>query len=213
MQRTIYIFERGILGWSSIFGGWKNWPNQASAWIHQHTPHRAQTLTYFCPAVLAAATRPYRARQFAKLIKIYSEAGWRIVMVCHSEGTATALRALRHAGWPHIAELHLVNGAADSDCDATGLNIALTRGRIGHVFVYVAGRDRALRLEDSYPGSVCFGLQTWGQPLGLKGPTNLWPSVAHLVTVTRWAEYGHSTCWNPKHFAATMRLFYPHSYS
>lgn len=204
MNRTIYIFERGILGWESIFGDWAQWPNQAVAWIHKHTPHRAQTLTYFTGPILAGITRTARAKQFAKLIKAY--AGWRIVMVAHSEGTATALRALRLAEWPEIAELHLLCGAADSDCEANGLNNALYGGSIGRVFVYVAGRDLAMKIEDTYLGSLCFGLQTAGQPLGLAGPTNIFPPIDNRITHRGWPHYGHSTCWEPEHFGVTMRL-------
>ncbi len=201
-MNTVYIFERGILGWESLFGQWKQWPNQAVAWINRNTPHKAQTLTYFCGPILAAATRGFRARQFAKLIKAY--AGDRIIMACHSEGTATGLRALDIAGWPRIEELHLICGAADSDFDANGLNDAIARNRIGKVIVYVAGRDDAMKLEDTYVGSLCFGLQTAGQPLGLKGPTNMRPDVARSVTVKAWKNYGHSTCWTRAYFDWTM---------
>jgi pimeloyl-ACP methyl ester carboxylesterase len=141
------------------------------AWIHNNTPHRAQTLTYFTGPILAGATRNYRAKQLAKLIKAYK--GWRIVIVAHSEGTATGLRALRDSDWPGIAELHLLCGAADSDCDANGLNRGASMGAVEKIFVYVAGRDEAMKLEDSYIGSLCFGLQTAGQPMGLKGPTKM----------------------------------------
>jgi hypothetical protein len=202
-MNTAYIFERGILGWESLFGEWKQWPNMAVAWINKSTPHKAQTLTYFCGPILSAFTRPFRSRQFAKLIKTY--AGEKIIMVCHSEGAATGLRALKIAGWPRVEELHLICGACDSDFHANGLNAAILAGRIGKVFVYVAGRDAAMRLENTYFGSLCFGLQTAGQPLGLAGPTNVSPIVAGNVEVKQWKNYGHSTCWTRYNFDSTMR--------
>jgi hypothetical protein len=126
-------------------------------------------------------------------------------MVCHSEGTATGLRALKLAGWPRIEEMHLICGAADSDFHANGLNVALLSGRIGKVFVYVAGQDKAMKLENSYPGAICFGLQTGGQPLGLEGPTNQSSLVDRDVKLIKWKTYGHSTCFLPSHFDSTMR--------
>lgn len=204
---TVYIFERGIMGWQSIFGDWKNWPNQACVWVNRGTPHKAQTLTYFCGPILAGLTRPFRARQFAKLIKAY--AGERIIMACHSEGTATGLRALKKAGWPRIEELHLICGACDSDFHANGLNFAILSGRIGKVIVYVAGRDRAMKLENNYVGALCFGLQTGGQPLGLRGPTEVSPIVAGNVVVKVWKNYDHSTCFLPSHFDSTMLEIFP----
>lgn len=204
MKRTIYIFERGINGWQSALGDWTNWPNQACVWIHQNTPHKAQTLTYFTTAALSGLTRSWRAEQFAKLIQAY--VGWNIVLVMHSEGTATGLRALKLAGWPRIEELHLICGAADSDFEANGLNAAFANERVGKGFVYVAGQDKALKLEDTYVGSVAFGLQTAGQPLGLKGPTNESPLSEVDTQIIHWPDYGHSTCWQPENFDRTMSL-------
>jgi len=204
MNQTIYIFERGILGWQSIFGNWSQWPNQAVAWIHKNTPHKAQTLTYFTGPILAGFTRPYRAKQFAQLIKAY--AGWKIILVAHSEGVATALRALRLGGLPRITELHLLCGAADADCRANGLNYALTHDHVGRAFIYVAGLDQAMLLENTYLGSLFFGLQTAGQPIGLNGPTNIFPPIDKKIIHRGWPHYGHSTCWEPKHFEATLRL-------
>lgn len=205
-MNTIYIFERGILGWETLFGDWKQWPNEAVAWIHKNTPHKAQTLTYFCGPVLAAATRTFRAKQFAKLILKYKCDGWRIVMVCHSEGTATALRALRVADWPVVDELHLVCGACDSDFNNNGLNVAMLKDRVKNVMCYVAGKDVPMKIEDTYVGSLCFGLQTAGTPLGLKGPVSVADAVKSRVGVIHWPAYGHSDCFLPKNFEDTMRL-------
>lgn len=212
VQRTVYIFERGILGWQSIFGDWGQWPNQAVAWIHQHTPHKAQTLTYFTGPILAGATRQWRAKQFAKLIQAY--AGWKIVLVCHSEGTATGLRALKMRGCPSVAVVHLICGAADSDFSANGLNRELAvEDSVGKAIVYIAGKDKAMKLEDSCIGSLFFGLQTAGQPLGLNGPTNVSAAAAARVEVIRWPDSGHSACWEPHNFEYTMRQILSNTFS
>jgi hypothetical protein len=130
-------------------------------------------------------------------------------MVCHSEGTATALRALDIAGWPAIDEMHLLCGACDSNFIKNGLHRAILENRIRKVFVYFADRDAAMKLEDTYLGSLCFGLQTAGTPLGLKGPVNnfYWNGY---VQVNHWPHYGHSTCWDSKHFEKTMQQIVNH---
>lgn len=204
--KTIYIFERGILGWQSIFGDWLNWPNQAIAWIHKNTPHKAQTLTYFTGFIFPALTRRRRARNFAKLLNTYNAEGWRIVLVAHSEGAATGLLAMELAGYPVIDELHLICGACNSDCYRNGINSAVIMNRLKKICVYVAGKDRAMRLEDTYIGSACFGLQCGGTPMGLKGPNNAVGQTKERLSIVHWPEYGHSDCWLTKNFNSTMRL-------
>jgi hypothetical protein len=203
--KTIYIFERGILGWQSIFGDWANWPNQAISWIHKNTPHKAQTLTYFTGPILAGITRSHRANQFAKLLTEYKDDGWRIVLVAHSEGTATSLLALQIADSIIIDELHLICGACNSDCGENGLNLAVAMDRVKHISIYVAGKDSAMKLEDTYIGSACFGLQCGGTPMGLNGPENVTQETTQRTNLIRWSDYGHSDCWLPENFEATMR--------
>lgn len=200
--KTIYIFERGIMGWESIVGDWKNWPNQAIVWTFKNTLHSAQTLTYFTGPILAGITRHWRANQFAKLLQQY--AGWRIRGVAHSEGTATWLLAWRLAGHPPVDELHLICGACNSDCDLNGINRAVKLGRVRKLVSYVAERDGAMKLEDTYIGSACFGLQCGGTPMGLKGPENMTPETQRLMTVKRWKRFGHSDCFLRHNFDSTM---------
>lgn len=213
--QTVVIFERGILGWQSIFGDWKNWPNQACVWVNKNTAHKSQTLTYFTGPILAGLTRHRRARNFADMLRQYSSPlaprPSPLIIVAHSEGTATTLLALKLAGWPRIEELHVICGACDADCWANGLNHALSSGRIGKVFIYVAGRDGAMKLEDTYIGSLCFGLQTGGQPMGLKGPENLIPAAERHTEVIHWKTFGHSDCFLPINFNNTLRQVLAHS--
>jgi len=201
-MKTVFIFERGIMGWESVFGNWKNWPNQAIVWMFKRDRTPSQTLTYFTGPILAGVTRHWRAKQFAKLIKQYE--GWRIVLVAHSEGTATGLLAWKLAGYPLIDEVHLIAGACNSDCDRNGINHAVKHARINKLYSYVAGRDMAMRLEDTYVGSLCFGLQCGGTPMGLDGPKNMTPETSRVMTVKRWPRYGHSDCFLPHNFDSTM---------
>lgn len=205
-KRVIYLFNRGILGWQSIFGDWGNWPNQSVSWIHNQTEAKAQTLTYFTGPILAGLTRPHRAHNQADMMKQYPD--WDINVVAHSEGTATDCLALQYARWPKIKTLHLVCGACDSDYQRLGLNAALALGRIQRVFVYIGGRDKAMKLEDTWVGSLCFGLQTAHTPMGLNGPVNQTPTAKERTTIIKWDDYGHSTCWDGNHFERTMKQIY-----
>jgi pimeloyl-ACP methyl ester carboxylesterase len=212
-MRTIILFERGINGWASLFGDWLNWPNQAITWVHKNTDYRAHTLLYFTSALFAGWTRPHRALQFSKLIRQYSVDDWRIILVAHSEGTATAIQAMRLAGWPRIESVHLVCGACDSNFERNGLNYALVTNKIGKVFCYTAEKDFAMRLEDTMLGLLMFGISWNDCPLGMSGPKNVRPRFLDegRVTEKHWPAYGHSDCWLSDNFESTMRQFIPTS--
>jgi pimeloyl-ACP methyl ester carboxylesterase len=210
-QPTIWIFERGIDGLASIWGDWKNWPNQAMVWMNQMAAEHgldwwSQTLTYFAGPLTAGASREHRAAQFSRLIRAYSVPNWQIVLVGHSEGTATILRALKLAGWPAVQSLHLLCGACSSNFEDNGLNWAIKNGRVNNVHCYIAGKDTALELENTLLGKMALFLDLKDSPLGLDGPTNVaFGMMGTKVFIDRWPGYGHSDCWNDgNNFESTM---------
>jgi predicted alpha/beta hydrolase family esterase len=208
---TIWIFERGIDGFASIWGDWKNWPNQSIAWINEFAAEHgldwwSQTLTYFSTPLTAGASREHRAAQFARLLRAYSVRDWQIVLVAHSEGAATVLRALPLAGWPNIQSVHLVCGACDSNFNTNNLNWAIRNSKVGRVVCYVSGMDTAMELENTWLGKMAFFLNMKNAPLGLDGPTNVgFGLMGSRVIVEKWPSYGHSDCWNEGgNFESTM---------
>ncbi len=208
-NRTVFLLERGVTFGllsvlNSLFGSWRsNWPNEAIVKIHQETPCKAQTLLYTTIPLLAGLTRRWRAMQFAKLIKSYK--GWNIHIIAHSEGTATVLSALRHLDWPDVETLHLLNGAADANFERNGLNSALCHNRIGKVFVYIADKDVAMKIEDTAIGLLMFGISWNDLPLGLSGAKNVAQGLWDCRVIQKhWKNYGHSTCFEPKRFDSTM---------
>jgi len=206
--KTIFFFERGIMGWKTLFGGWFNWPNQAVSWIHRHTGCRAQTLLYFVDALFAGLTRERRAKWFRDMLSQYPDSeGWEIHICAHSEGTATVLESLRLACWPKIKALHLVSGACDGDFERNGLNHALEHGRISEVFVYVAGKDAAMKLEDTIIGHWCFGIRMKDKPLGLTGPINMREHLMSQVIEIYEPTFGHSDWFTRSNFNKTMGRF------
>jgi hypothetical protein len=207
-MKTVILFERGIDGLASIFGEWRNWPNQAIAHVHNNSDFRAQTLTYFTGPFFAGFTRAFRADNYRKLIRSYC--GWNIKIVAHSEGTATVLQAIKGMGLPVISELHLLNGACDSNFETNGLNDALYMRRVGKVFCYRAGKDMAMKIENTLLGKFFFQMKESDKPLGLVGPQKVRSSVSEFWAEVIWPEYGHSTCWDRNHFKKTMAYFVTH---
>lgn len=203
-MRTVFLFERGILGWGAIVGQWSDWPNQAVMATNKRFGHdRAQALLYFTLPFTAGITRPWRSKWFGQMLAGYR--GWRIVIAAHSEGTATVLDSLRRDKWPYVDRLHLICGACDSDFQRNGLNFALQTQKIGKVITYRAGKDQAMKLENLRLGRSMFDIHS--NPLGYKGPENVADGVrvgGHLEEV-EWDTFGHSTCWEDVHFQETMK--------
>jgi hypothetical protein len=213
---TIIFFERGVAGWATIWGGYKqNWPNLAVTWIHKYAAAnnlnwRAQALTYLCLPFTAALTRKRRAKALAALIRAYSVNDWEIIVVAHSEGTATVCAALRLAGYPKVKLLHLVCGAVTADFRQNGMNLALLTGKIEKVVCWRADKDRAMRLEDTVLGLSMFGIDWDDMPLGLSGPVQVALGLKQdRVTENHWPNYGHSSCFLPKNFDITLKGFLP----
>jgi hypothetical protein len=199
--RTIYLFVNGIATWP---GNFTNWNKRAVTFTHTHTEVKAEAFEYFCTAI----TRPFRAderaKHFARALREYSRLGWNIVVVGHSNGCDVILTGLKRAGWPRVDAVHLVCGACESDFEVNGLNRALREKKIGEVFVYCAHEDWALPLAHTLPGKI-LGYGT----LGLDGAIHIAEDVKLQVNQQWWKRFGHSTCWLPDHFHATMKNFFP----
>ena len=200
-DKTIYLFVNGVATWP---GNYTNWNKRAVTFTNLLTPHKAEAFEYFCTLLTRPFREDQRAKHFARSLKQYAAEKWRIICVGHSNGCDVILDGLRRAGWPKVAAVHLVCGACTADFNVNGLNIALVRERIGQVFVYCALDDFALKLAHTWPGEL-LGYGT----LGLHGALHVLDSVKNRVGQLWWRGYGHSTCWLPEHFHATMGHFFP----
>lgn len=206
-KKTIFLVAPGINNWGSIFGDWRDWPTQFSLWINKNQPHiRCQAFFYFTTALTVGLMQRRRALSFSKLIRDYVNAGFRVHLVGHSNGTRVVLDALRMADWPEVETVHLVNGACDANFERNGLNHALHHARVRKIFCYISDNDRAMKIEDTLIGLCLFGINWNDLPLGLGGPTNVFPAYQNRQVIERhWPGYGHSDCWLPKNFYSTMR--------
>ena len=198
-----------------FLGGWHDWPNQACVWVNTNPVLKntyAATLLYFTTPWFAGLTRHRRALSLSKLIRAYSVKDWRIVIVAHSEGTATALLALRLAGWPKVHALHLLSGACDANFERNGLNFAMHCEKVEKVFCYGEEKDSAMKLENSWIGKLCFLINLKDASLGLvkedvdgfRLARNVSASQRGKVT-ERFAPDGHSDWFLPSNFDNTMQ--------
>ncbi|HVU07650.1 MAG TPA: hypothetical protein VHG89_03810 [Verrucomicrobiae bacterium] len=198
--KTIYLFVNGIATWP---GNFTNWNKRAVTFTHTRTGNYAESFEYFTTPFTRPFKEDERAKNFARALRDYIAFGWKIVCVGHSNGAAVILEGLRRANWPEIAALHLVCAACEADFSKNGLNRALAVGALKKVFVYCAGNDWALKLARTIPGKI-LGYGT----LGLHGALRVDPTVKNRVGELWWDRYGHSTCWLPHHFTATMKHFF-----
>lgn len=200
-DKVVHFYVPGI---RTIPGESRNWDGRAVTHTHLFSNARGEKIEYLTTALL----RPFfQGRRTAKIIRTASfYAAWRKKFIGHSNGTDVILDAFDADPSLSCDEMHLVCAACEADCDKNGLNAALQDGRIGHLFIYVAGRDLALKLAARWFERTILGYGT----LGLHGPKKLLATVSHMVTVIKappWTHYGHSECWSNQNFAATMAHF------
>lgn len=198
----IVICVNGILKWP---WDWSCWNFRTCVWAHKYTEVRALAVEYFCGVFGRAFCQGRRARKITELLQAYGGDEFEITLVGHSNGCAVILAALDASlVWPKVKAIHLVSGACEADFNRNGLNEAIEDGRVGKVFVYVAGKDRALRLAGNWLGRLLgYGV------LGLNGPLNVSAEARDSVGTLTAPEFGHSDWWLPEHFDRTMRHFFP----
>lgn len=200
LKKQITIFVNGILTWP---GDTRDWNYRAVVWTQLRVEGmRTMAVEYFCGPIGRAFGQRKRAAKITELLNAY--AGYEITLVGHSNGCAVILAALSASlVYPNIAAIHFVSGACEADFERNGLNEALEDGRVGKVYIYVGGKDRALKLASRLIGrALGYGV------LGLHGPKNVTVAAMEKVGVLKWPSYGHSDCWKPEHFDRTMRHFF-----
>ena len=202
-MRIVYFFVNGIATWP---GCAKNWNKRAAVWLTLEKPACHGLLDeYFTTALTVWIHERERAEAFAALLDQFY--GWRIIVVAHSNGCHVTLDALRIAHSVPVHALHLVAGAVNGNFERNGLNWMLEKGQVQDVRVYRGGKDYAMRLCSTLAGRALFGIYPADRPLGLTGPVNVNPALAHRVLDYIQSDYGHSTWWHPKKFDQTMKLF------
>ena len=202
--KTVWFIVRGVAG---VPGDMLEWEMKVRDQIIQSTERPAVAISYGTTPLTVWMRRKWRALRLAHVLRGYTARDWRIHVIAHSEGTVAILDALRLLGWPRVEALHLVCGACDSDFNRNGLNWALRTGGVGHVQVYIAGEDHAMKWEDLVLGKLLFGIPERSRPLGLNGPRNVDGEYSTKVKIHRespWDNWGHSTCWEGRNLDKTV---------
>lgn len=185
---------------------WNDWPNRVAPMVNERSGEsadwKAQGLLYGTDALTVGVSEAERVQTFADMLKSY--AGAEIHAWAHSNGTRVVASALPLAPQVKIKTLHLLCGALDADFESNGLNAALRSGQVEHIYAYIATEDSAMRVENTVPGDLLFGIPLGHKPLGLAGPTNVDPNFIARVHVIDWTGYDHSTCWDDAHFDGTV---------
>lgn len=139
MTRTCYIAINGI---RTNPGDAEGWTDRFVTWINTRLPDGvvAEKFEYACGALLRRVRQRERADEIAKKAGYYRRAGYRLVLVGHSNGCDLIARVLEACG-AEIDAAHLISPAADEEDFAE----AIREGLIRRIHIYGSRNDGALR--------------------------------------------------------------------
>lgn len=198
LNRTAYIAINGI---RFKPGSARGWPERFCDWITCRTPDGvvADRREYYTTAVTRFIGQRKRTDGLARKVSRLKQAGYRIVLVAHSNGGDITGRLLNDLGI-YIDACHLFAPAAlESDFED-----AIINDTVGKIHIYGSMNDTALQWGKVT--RVLFGWAGLGYgSLGLRGgefaakyPDRVKDHSNHL--------YGHSSWWDEgANFEKTMR--------
>lgn len=199
MKRTAYIAINGIL---TNPGDAEGWTDRFVTWINTRLPDGvvAEKFEYFTHALTRMLKQRERADAIAKKVGYYRRAGYRVVLVSHSNGGDLTARVLNDAG-VEIDSAHLFAPATDDELIAQ----AIREGAVKRVHIYGSKNDIALKFAKAtcpLIGWLGFGYGS----LGLRGH-ELATQFPAVVKDHSNDAYGHST-WFQRGaiFEETMKL-------
>jgi predicted alpha/beta hydrolase family esterase len=199
MKRTAYIAINGIL---TNPGDAEGWTDRFVTWVNTTLPDGvvAEKFEYFTHALTRMLKQRERADAIAKKIGYYRRAGYRVVLVSHSNGGDLTARVLNDAG-VEIDAAHLFAPATDDELIAQ----AIREGAIKRVHIYGSRNDGALKFARATRPLIGWLGLGYGS-LGLRGRelAALFPEV---VTDHSNDAFGHGT-WFQRGaiFEDTMKL-------
>jgi hypothetical protein len=199
MKRTAYIAINGIL---TNPGDSEGWTDRFVTWVNTRLPDGvvAEKFEYFTDALTRMLKQRERADAIAKKVGYYRRAGYRVVLVSHSNGGDLTARVLNDAG-VEIDSAHLFAPATDDELIAQ----AIREGAVKRVHIYGSRNDGALKFAKAtrpFIGWLGFGYGS----LGLRG-RELAAQFPAVVKDHSNDAYGHST-WFQRGaiFEETMKL-------
>jgi hypothetical protein len=146
---TVYLFINGINHWLPSL----TWNTEAAqkTWEHFNGTRRSAAFWYPSIALRLGFGQRWRALELLKLLKRL--AGFRIIMVTHSNGINVLRNALAIERFK-VEHLIAISPACDRDMEVNGLNESLLNGDIAHLHRWRAGKDKALRFGQSWLGKL-----------------------------------------------------------
>ncbi len=193
--RRAYILLPGI---HSNPSDWRNWAPRMTTDILMRTHAAADEFRYWTTAVTRGARMAERARYVARLITRYWRSGFEPVVVAHSNGCEIVRRAIPITP-AIIHSIHLLAAPINPDFEQNGMGAALSRGKIGHIHLYLSKGDSVINSVARWLGWP-LGYGT----LGADGPHNLCDSVADQVTCIWRNPFGHVEWFAPAHWEQTF---------
>lgn len=143
-NKVVFVAINGILARA---GASEGWTDRAATWLNTRTPYKAEKWEYVCGPLTRRLRQQSRARRIATMLAYYERAGFRIVLIGHSNGCdliarVLALRAQKtwYFKFP-ILSAHLFAAAADWS-DFKG---ALDRADLLQLHLYGSESDWALK--------------------------------------------------------------------
>lgn len=138
MNRTLYYCINGIM---TRPGGAKNWTSRMNSWVNRKMPDGAVSdrYEYFCDIFFRNVNQRKRADEIAAEVSRYRRAGYRIVLVGHSNGCALIGEVLNACG-QEIDAAHLFAPAAEDEVFADCIRDGLVR----KIHIYGSPNDSAL---------------------------------------------------------------------
>lgn len=171
-QHTAFIAINGI---RTRPGDAKGWTDRFVTWINTRLGDgiKAEKYEYYCGALTRRIHQRERADEIARKVGYYRRAGYRVVLVGHSNGCDLIARVLEADG-VEIDCAHLISPAADEDDFAD----AIRDGTIRRIHIYGSRNDRALRLASLTRPLIAWRGLGYGS-LGLRGRefAKLFPGV------------------------------------
>lgn len=174
MKRTCYIAINGI---HSNPGDSEGWTDRFVTWVNTRMPDGvvAEKFEYSCSAILRRMKQRQRADEISKKVGYYRRAGYRVVLVGHSNGCDLIARVLECCG-AEIDAAHLIAPAADEEDFAQ----AIREGLIRRIHIYGSKNDSALKFAKSTRPLISWMGLGYGS-LGLRGSEfeEMFPEVVH----------------------------------
>lgn len=199
ISRTVFLCINGILTDPRRADAWTD---EAVDWINRKLPDGVVAVSYEYNAtpLLRRWGQRERAEHIAAKAAAYRRAGYRVVLVGHSNGCDLIARVIGGIS-AEVDTVHLFSPAADE----ADFERAIEMETVRRIFIYGSRHDLALRYGAQLSRRLTFGKLGYGS-LGLRG-REFARQHPEVVEDHSRDDFGHSDWFVPRgHFTQTMGL-------